>query len=108
MPAFGFLVTLEARPGKEAELAEFLVSAKALVDAEPGTLTWFAFEVAPGSYRIFDAFETEDARQVHLQGKVRQGLEARPELFRVPPVITPVDILAAKLPDGSRPGPGPK
>jgi hypothetical protein len=98
MPPFGFLVSLEARPGKEAEIAEFLAFAKSLVDAEPGTLTWFAFQIGPSSFRIFDAFDTEDDRQVHLAGKVRQGLEGRAELFSVPPAITPVDVLAAKLP----------
>jgi hypothetical protein len=105
MPAFGFLVTMEARPGKEADVAEFLVAAKALVDAEPGTLTWFAFQIGPSSFRIFDAFNTEDDRQVHLDGKVRQGLEERAELFSVPPAITPVDVLAAKLPAPSSGGP---
>ena len=105
MPAFGFFVTLEARPGTERHVAEFLAVAKALVDAEPGTLTWFAFQIGPSSFRIFDAFDTEDDRQVHLAGKVRQGLEERAELFSVPPAITPVDVLAAKLPVVSGGGP---
>ncbi|GGK16932.1 hypothetical protein GCM10011583_56120 [Streptomyces camponoticapitis] len=98
MPAYGFLVEFEANPGKEEEVAQFLIDAKALVDAEPGTLTWFSFRLGPRSFRIFDAFETEDDREVHLQGRVRQGIEANAELFSVPPSITPVDVLAAKLP----------
>jgi quinol monooxygenase YgiN len=99
MPAFGFLVELEARPGKEEDVAQFLIDAKALVDEEPGTLTWFSFRLGPTSFRIFDAFENEGDREAHLQGKVRDGLVARgAELFAVPPTITPVDVLAAKLP----------
>jgi quinol monooxygenase YgiN len=99
MPPFGFLVELEARPGKEEDVAQFLVDAKALVDAEPGTLAWFSFRLGPTSFRIFDAFDTEDDREAHLRGKVREGIVARgDELFSVPPAITPVDVLAAKLP----------
>lgn len=99
MPAYGFLVEFEARPGKEEEVARFLVDAKALVDAEPGTLAWFSFRLGPQSFHIFDAFETENDREAHFQGKVRDGIIARgDELFSVPPKITPVDVLAAKLP----------
>jgi quinol monooxygenase YgiN len=99
MPKYGFLVEFEARPGKEEEVVKFLVDAKAVVDKEPGTLAWFSFRLGPTTFRIFDAFETEDDREAHFQGKVREGIAARgDELFSVPPTITPVDVLAAKLP----------
>jgi quinol monooxygenase YgiN len=99
MPAYGFFVEFEARQGKEDDVARFLVDAKALVDAEPGTVAWFAFRLGPSSFRIFDAFETEEGRETHLHGKVRERIEALGgELFAKPPVITPVDLLASKLP----------
>ncbi|KMS85629.1 antibiotic biosynthesis monooxygenase [Streptomyces regensis] len=98
MTAYGFYVEFEASPGREEDVAQFLAGAKALVDQEPGTKAWFAFRVGTSSFRIFDAFDTEEDREAHLQGKVRQGIEAHPELFRVPPTITPVDLIAAKLP----------
>lgn len=102
MPRYGFLVEFEALPGKEDDVERFLVEAKELVDAEPGTLAWFAFRVGPSSFRIFDAFDTEQDRRTHLDGEVRKAIEARAgELFSVPPTITPVDLLAAKLPDGA-------
>lgn len=99
MPPYGFFVELEARAGKEDDVEQFLREAKPLVDAEPGTLTWFAFRLRPSSFGIFDAFNSEDDRQAHLQGKVREAIIARAdELFSTPPVITPVDVLATKLP----------
>ncbi|MGW4995947.1 putative quinol monooxygenase [Streptomyces mirabilis] len=98
MTPFGFLVTMEAKPGKEGEVADFLRSAQAMVEAEPGTVAWFAFRMGPTSFRIFDAFASEDDRQAHYDGKVRQGLEARADLFSEPPLITPVNVMAAKLP----------
>ncbi|WP_028934062.1 putative quinol monooxygenase [Pseudonocardia spinosispora] len=99
MPSLGFLVELEAQQGKEDLVAEFLSEAKLLVDAEPGTVAWFAFRTGPTSFRIFDVFDTEDDRQTHLHGEVRKALEKRGgELFGAPPVITPVDVVAVKLP----------
>ncbi|GIF96208.1 putative quinol monooxygenase [Catellatospora citrea] len=98
MLTLGFLVEMEAKPGHEGEVAEFLRQAKALVDAEPGTIVWYAFQIGPTSFRIFDAFNNEDDRQFHLAGKVRQGLEARADLFDPPPKINPVDLLTYKMP----------
>lgn len=99
MPSYGILAEFEAKPGKEEEVAKFLEGAKAVVDAEPGTLTWYAIRVSPTSFRIFDTFETEEARQAHINGQVPQAVQARAEeLFATAPVITPVDLLAAKLP----------
>lgn len=38
MPKLALYVPLKARPGKESDVADFLTSALALVQAEPGTL----------------------------------------------------------------------
>ncbi|MEV4416895.1 antibiotic biosynthesis monooxygenase [Catellatospora sp. NPDC049609] len=98
MLTLGFLVEMEAKPGREDEVAAFLKEAKALVDAEPGTVTWFACQIGPTSFRIFDTFADEDDRQFHLAGKVRQGLDARADLFATPPRINPIDLLTYKMP----------
>lgn len=99
MPDYGFLVHFEAQPGKEEDVRQFLADAKALVDAEPGTLTWFSFQSGPSTFGIFDAFNSPEERETHLNGEVRKGIERRgAELFAIPPTITPVDVIAAKLP----------
>lgn len=99
MLSLGFLVEFEARIGKEAGVTQFLLDAKELVDAEPGTIAWFAFQLGPTTFRIFDAFYSEDDRETHLQGKVRQAIEARgEELFAIAPTITPANLLAVKMP----------
>ena len=56
MSKVALYVPLEAKPGKEKELAEFLKSALPLVDAEPGTVSWFAIQQGPSSFAIFDTF----------------------------------------------------
>ena len=94
----GLLVTLEAKPGKEADVEEFLNAGRALVDEERGTIAWFAIKFGPTTYGIFDVFPDEAGRTAHLQGKVAQALGARAdELFEKQPEIQQLEVLASKL-----------
>jgi quinol monooxygenase YgiN len=89
---------LHAWPDKEAEVEQFLRSARPLVEAETGTTTWFAFRLGPATFGIFDTFKDEDGRSAHINGEVAKALFARAEeLFMGRPDIKPVDILAEKL-----------
>ena len=95
----GLLVRLEAKPGKEAEVEEFLKGGLALVEDEPETTVWFAIRMGPSTFGIFDAFAGESGRQAHLNGKVAAALMAKaPDLLAKTPVIENVDVLASKLP----------
>jgi quinol monooxygenase YgiN len=99
MSKVALYVPLEAKPGKEKEVAEFLKSALPLVEAEPGTVTWFAIQEGPSSFAIFDTFNDEAGRNAHLSGKVAAALMAKAsELLTKPPAIHKIDILADKLP----------
>jgi quinol monooxygenase YgiN len=92
-------VALEAKPGKEEAVAEFLRQGRALVDAEPATIAWFGIRLGPSSFAIFDAFPDEAGRQAHLAGKVAAALMAKAgDLFAQPPSIKKADVLASKLP----------
>jgi quinol monooxygenase YgiN len=92
-------VRLEAKPGKEKDVEAFLLSGLALVEQEPATTAWFALQVGPNAFGIFDAFPDEAGRDAHLTGKVAEALMAKAgELFATPPEIKKVDVLAAKLP----------
>jgi hypothetical protein len=65
---FGLLATLRAKPGKELELADFLVQGQAL-----------------------------DGRQAHLNGQIPQALgQVGPDLLAADPDIKPVGVLASK------------
>jgi quinol monooxygenase YgiN len=99
MSKVALYVPLEAKPGKEKEVAEFLKSALPLVQAEPGTITWFAIQEGPSSFSIFDTFNDEAGRDAHLKGKVAAALMAKAgELLVKSPTINKIDILAEKLP----------
>lgn len=97
MAKLALYVPLKAKPGKEGEVADFLRSALPLVQAEPGTLNWYAIEELPGHFAIFDTFDSEEDRQAHLDGKVAAALMAKAsDLLSEPPEIHKISILAAK------------
>ena len=99
MVTVGLLVTLEAKPGREADVQRFLEGGLALVNEEPETTAWFAIRMGPATYGIFDVFPSDAGRQAHLQGRVADALMAQAaDLFAKPPDIQPIDVLAAKLP----------
>jgi quinol monooxygenase YgiN len=102
MVSTALFVRLEAKPGKEDEVASFLKSGLSLVQQEPATIAWFGIRLGPSTFGIFDAFPDEAGRQAHLNGKVAAALMAKAsELFSQPPSIEKVDVLAAKLDDGA-------
>jgi quinol monooxygenase YgiN len=98
MTKLALYVPLEAKPGKEKEVADFLRSAVPLVDAEPGTIAWFAIQEGPSSFAIFDTFNDEAGREAHLNGKVAAAFAKAGDLFAKTPVIHKLEIIAGKLP----------
>jgi quinol monooxygenase YgiN len=99
MSKLALYVPLEAKPGKEKEVADFLKSALPLVEDEPGTITWFAIQEGPSSFAIFDTFDDEAGREAHLNGKVAAALMSKAgELLAKPPAIQKIALLADKLP----------
>ena len=99
MSRCALLARLEAKPGKEDQLEQFLKSALPLAEAEPGTRTWFALRFGPSSFGIYDTFDTEAGLQAHLDGPIAAALMSRSEeLLAKPPQIDRLDLLASKLP----------
>jgi quinol monooxygenase YgiN len=93
----GILALLEAKPGRGDDLADFLRSGRELAAREEGTVTWYAFKVDDTTYGIFDTFETEDARQAHLNGEIPKALgQVGSDLLAADPDIRTVEILAVK------------
>ncbi len=89
---------LEAKPGKESAVQDFLVSALPLANQEDRTTVWFALRLGPTTFGIFDAFADDAGRQAHLNGPIAQALMAKAsELLSQPPQIDSLDVLAAKL-----------
>jgi quinol monooxygenase YgiN len=99
MAKVGLFVRLEAKPGKENEVAAFLEQGLALANQETTTPVWFALRLGPGTFAIFDAFADEAGRQNHLNGPIAKALmEHAPNLLAAPPAIEQLEVLGAKLP----------
>lgn len=99
MMKLALFARLEAKPGQEQAVADFLHTGLALARQEPTTLSWFALQLGPSTFGVFDTFADEAGRQTHLSGPIAQALMAKaPELFASPPEILPITILGAKLP----------
>jgi quinol monooxygenase YgiN len=99
MTKLALYVPLQAKPGKEKEVVDFLRSAVPLVNAERGTIAWFAIQEGPSRFAIFDTFDDEAGREAHLNGDVAAALMAKAaDLFEKKPEIHKLGILADKLP----------
>jgi quinol monooxygenase YgiN len=94
----GLLARVEAKPGREDEVASFLAGALAMADDEPATTAWFAIRLGPSTFGVFDAFPDEAGRDAHLNGGIASALMAAVGELVDEPVIERVDVLAAKLP----------
>jgi quinol monooxygenase YgiN len=99
MVSVALFVRLEAKVGKENEVAKFLEKGLAMANQETTTPVWFALRLGPTTFGVFDAFADESGRQAHLNGPIATALMSlAPELFAKPPMIEQIDVLGAKLP----------
>ena len=97
MEKIAILARVEAKPGKEKEVLEFLKSALPLAESEPGTIRWYALQLGPSTFGIFDTFESEDGRKDHLNGPIAAALMANASaLLATAPIIEMVDLIAIK------------
>ena len=97
MEKIALLARLEAKPGKEQEVADFIKGAVALARQETGTIRWYALQLGPSTFGVFDTFANEEGRQAHLNGPIAAALAANAAaLFSTPPQIEMVSLLAVK------------
>lgn len=94
----GLLLTFRARAGHEAEVEQFLRDALTLVEAETGTVAWYAIQRAHGDYGIFDVFADSGARFAHLAGHVpRELAKHATRLLGGMPEMHMLDIVAERV-----------
>jgi quinol monooxygenase YgiN len=87
----------EAKPGKEADVKQFLELGLSLANQEAETPIWFALQLSDSVFGVFDAFENEAGRQAHLNGPIAQALMAKAdELFVRAPTIEAIEVLGLK------------
>jgi quinol monooxygenase YgiN len=88
---------LEAKPGKEEAVAQFLQAGLQMAKDEPTTPIWFALRLSPTTFGVFDAFHDQKGVETHLTGPIAQALMGQAaELFAAPPSIERIDVLGLK------------
>lgn len=98
MVSLGLFVRLEAKPGKEQEVAAFLKQGLQMANQEASTRLWFSLRLGPSTFGVFDAFADESGRQAHLNGPIAQALMSQASaLFAAPPSIERTEILGSKI-----------
>jgi quinol monooxygenase YgiN len=94
---YGLLATLEAKPGRAKDLADFLRAGRDIARNEADTVTWYAFRISENVFGVFDTFDDEAGRQAHLEGQIPVALgEVGPDLLVGDPLIQPIDVVAVK------------
>ncbi len=97
MVKYAIVARVEAKPGKEDAVEQFLKSALPLAEDEKETISWYALKIGPSTFGIFDTFNDEAGREAHLNGKIAAALmQHADELLAKPPVIEKVELLAVK------------
>ena len=90
-------VRLEAKPGKEQAVADFLAAGLDMAGQETTTPIWFALKLSPTTFGVFDAFASEADRQAHLHGSIAAALMTQAdEMLASPPSIESIDVLGMK------------
>ena len=97
MEKLALLARVQAKPGQEDTVENFLKQALALAQQEEGTIRWYAFKMNENTFGIFDTFESEEGRQAHLTGEIAKALMANADtLLSMPPAIEPIELIAVK------------
>lgn len=97
MVKYALLARVEAKPGKENDVENFLKGALPLAQKESGTRSWYSWKIDSKTFGIFDTFDDEAGRNAHLTGEIAKALMANADtLLAKPPVIEKLEILAAK------------
>jgi quinol monooxygenase YgiN len=99
MVKLGLFVRLVAKAGKASDVEAFLEQGLELANQEAKTPVWFAIKLDANTFAVFDAFEAEDGRQAHLDGRIAAALMANAStLLAEPPKIEKFEVLGVKLP----------
>ena len=93
----GLAVRLEAKPGKEDEVAGLLKAGLEMVYQEDINPLWIAVKLGPSTFGIFDAFPNESQRQAHLEGPIAQAVLSAGDLLAKPLSIEPFEVIGGKI-----------
>jgi quinol monooxygenase YgiN len=95
-----YYIHMEAKPGKEELLQDFLRDINAGVDQEPLTGPWFALRYSKTTFCIFEAFPDAQARHAHDNGPGGHNFlrsELLQDMLAYPAQLYRLDVLHGKF-----------
>ena len=96
-----YYIHLEAKPGKEEALQQFLHDINNGVNKEPLTGPWFALRYSKTTFCIFEAFPHAQGRQDHDNGPGGSNFFGRPDFLQetlaYPAQLYRLDVLHGKF-----------
>ena len=91
----GLVLRFKAKPGREADVIEFLKQCKPWADADPHTVAWFAHQYDANSFGVFGVFADSAQRFLYLTGQIpREAAKRAFTIFGGVPEMSLVDIMA--------------
>jgi hypothetical protein len=95
----GVLARFEFKAGNEAAVEQFFRQGQLVVEAQPATTQWFAFQIGATSYGAFAVFATDEDREALLSAGGPRASRESADLFEHAPSFEKVDIVAARTAD---------
>jgi len=94
-----FYIHIEARRGKEQDVAAMLEEILGHVEEEPATGPWYGLRLSQTTFGIFEAFPDIAGRQAHIDGRggdIFRDVDRMNDLLERPAHVAKVDILFEK------------
>lgn len=103
MTSTALLIRLEARKGRENDVARFLHDELALARLQPDAAAWFALRFGSRSFGVFGTMPGENRQSTEVYARMADTLKTKSDgLFLRPPVIERAEVLSAERSAGSR------
>lgn len=94
-----FYIHIEARPGKEDEVARMLGDILACVRDEPETGPWYGVRYSKTIFGVFEAFPSIAGRDAHTRGgggDIFRDVERMNDILAAPAHVYRLDVLLSK------------
>jgi hypothetical protein len=99
MASVGVLARFEFTTDAASTAAEFFENGRLVVEGQPESTRWYAFQLTPTTFGAFAVFATEADRDALLAAGGPRASRAQADLFAQPPSFEKVDIVAARPAD---------
>lgn len=93
-----YIIRLDAKPGRDSELAQLLGAGLRLAQADPSSVSWFALRCGSSSFTLFIAWAEKSDRPPDWQSQLTEILQGEYyELLAATPAFETAEVLAVKL-----------